>query len=149
MIAYLAIELQSLSFYVMSAFKKNSSYSVTSGLKYFVLGAFSSGLFLFGSSILYGVYGSINFTEFSCFYLNESTFLLEDSLYFITVIGLFFVFVSLFFKLALAPFHLWSPDVYESSPSSSSFFLAVIPKISIFLFLVRLAYYGFYEVIGC
>ena len=149
MMAYLAIELQSLSFYVMSAFKKKSSYSVTSGLKYFILGAFSSGLFLFGSSILYGAYGSINFTEFSCFYLNESTFLLENNLYFITVIGLFFVFVSIFFKLALAPFHLWSPDVYENSPSSSSFFFAVIPKISLFLFLVRLSYYGFYEVIGC
>lgn len=70
--AYLAIELQSLSFYVLAAFKKNSSYSVESGLKYFILGAFSSGLFLFGSSFIYGITGSVNFEDLKDLILFES-----------------------------------------------------------------------------
>lgn len=155
--AYLAIELQSLSFYVLAAFKKDSTYSVESGLKYFILGAFSSGLFLFGSSLIYGVSGSVNFEDLKDLILFETNMHLFEvfslynsestSLYFIyndlILIGLVFIFVSLFFKLALAPFHLWSPDVYEGSPSSSTLFFAIVPKISIFVLLVRLSYYAF------
>lgn len=155
--AYLAIELQSLSFYVLAAFKKDSTYSVESGLKYFILGAFSSGLFLFGSSLIYGVSGSVNFEDLKDLILFETNMNLFEgfslynsestSLYFIyndlILIGLIFIFVSLFFKLALAPFHLWSPDVYEGSPSSSTLFFSIVPKISIFVLLVRLSYYAF------
>ena len=155
--AYLAIELQSLSFYVLAAFKKDSTYSVESGLKYFILGAFSSGLFLFGSSLIYGVSGSVNFEDLKDLVLFETNMNIFEvfnlynsetmSLYFVyndlILIGLVFIFVSLFFKLALAPFHLWSPDVYEGSPSSSTLFFAIVPKISIFVLLVRLSYYAF------
>ena len=155
--AYLAIELQSLSFYVLAAFKKDSTYSVESGLKYFILGAFSSGLFLFGSSLIYGVSGSVNFEDLKdlvLFEVNVNVFEVFNlynsetmSFYFIyndlILIGLVFIFVSLFFKLAVAPFHLWSPDVYEGSPSSSTLFFAIVPKISIFVLLVRLSYYAF------
>ena len=82
--AYLAIELQSLAFYVLAAFKKNSSFSIDAGLKYFILGSFASGLFLFGSSLLYGITGTINFEEFKdlLFYIKPgcSNSILVDSI---------------------------------------------------------------------
>uniref|UniRef100_A0A8E7IV20 NADH dehydrogenase subunit 2 n=1 Tax=Attheya longicornis TaxID=451786 RepID=A0A8E7IV20_9STRA len=133
---YLAIELQSLAFYVMAAFKKNSTFSVEAGLKYFILGAFSSGFFLFGSSIIYGLTGSVCFEDF------------KDLFFWVLLqFALIFIIISLFFKLALAPFHLWSPDVYEGSPSSSSFFFAVISKLGIFIILLRIFYSSFYGLI--
>jgi len=134
--AYLSIELQSLSFYIMASMKKDSAFSVDAGLKYFILGAFSSSLFLFGSSILYGVSGTTNFEDLkNLFFLmdldcgsvdgsSNNTFVkhlfLDGSL---IQFALIFIFVSLLFKLGIAPFHLWSIDVYEGSPSSSTFFL--------------------------
>ena len=298
--AYLAIELQSLAFYVLAAFKKNSTFSVESGVKYFILGAFSSSLFLFGSSILYGLSGTVNFEEFRdlFFYLvpgdtinsvadvstvfagitqklmspgflntgldtNEINALIteckeftdpttltyekffayhsvysaimdhlvgsynakevnslidsgkalnnvdlthyaamneahlelqshkpDDStssnvfrltwIYLDTImeylksskcinfdesyqkkfildktsidvgllqVGLILILISLFFKLAIAPFHVWAPDVYEGSPSSSSFFFSVVPKIGIFVLLLKIFHYSFFGVI--
>ena len=156
--AYLAIELQSLSFYIMAAFKKDSAFSVDAGLKYFILGAFSSGLFLFGSSILYGVSGTTNFEDLkNLFFLMYSKY---DNLYEINnyhvikqifidkgliQFALSFVFISLLFKLAIAPFHLWSIDVYEGSLSSSTFFFAVVPKLAIFILIIRIFYLSFFE----
>jgi len=117
--AYLSIELQSLSFYVMASMKKDSSFSVDVGLKYFILGAFSSSLFLFGSSILYGVSGTTNFEDLkNLFFLIPSKYenvnvvsnytfvkhvFLDNGL---IQFALVFIFVSLLFKLAMAPFHL-------------------------------------------
>ena len=312
---YLAIELQSLAFYVMAAFKKNSTFSVEAGLKYFILGAFSSGFFLFGSSIIYGLTGSVCFEDFKdlFFWVFPGSFLLlsdidhlnydketsikfiqnkldycserslnkndyyflrdefffpfhvylfndpqttfslamsvtkalekvddhsinipvEEFDFFVEVLttnnicvnhlnqvdnilyndyrkefdsftqgknfinvktyvsfleistytpslqhaqvimgdldklivygfsyqdnffgepfnirllqfALIFIIISLFFKLALAPFHLWSPDVYEGSPTSSTFFFAVISKLGIFIILLRIFYSSFY-----
>jgi NADH:ubiquinone oxidoreductase subunit 2 (subunit N) len=287
--AYLAIELQSLSFYVLAAFKKNSTFSVESGVKYFILGAFSSSLFLFGSSILYGISGTVNFEEFRdlFFYLvpgetvnpvtevsttfseitkkimapnfantglnsseinaliteckefadpnsiftyekffayhylysaimdnlmssgkafevtdlpynasmNEAHLELQSCkpdpetksnafrlawIYLDTImeylksskctdfdesyqknfilsktsvdigllqVGLMFILISLFFKLAIAPFHVWAPDVYEGSPSSSSFFFSVVPKLGIFVLLLKIFHYSFFGII--
>ena len=156
--AYLSIELQSLSFYIMASMKKDSAFSVDAGLKYFILGAFSSSLFLFGSSILYGVSGTTNFEDLkNLFFLmdldcgsvdgsSNNTFVkhlfLDGSL---IQFALIFIFVSLLFKLGIAPFHLWSIDVYEGSPSSSTFFFAVIPKLAIFVLLIRIFYSSFFE----
>jgi NADH-quinone oxidoreductase subunit N len=143
--AYLAIELQSLSFYVLAAFKKNSTYSVDAGIKYFILGAFSSSLFLFGSSLLYGVVGTINFEEFRDL-LFDINFNNTDCLNIgLIKIGLIFILISLLFKLAMAPFHTWAPDVYEGSPSASTFFFVVVPKLAIFVLLLRIFYFGFYN----
>ena len=158
--AYLAIELQSLAFYVLAAFKKNSTFSVDAGLKYFILGAFSSSLFLFGSSIIYGITGTTNFEDFKDLFFwifpgNSIVFpsltghqanVFFDAPFDVSLLNfaLVFILVSLFFKLALAPFHLWSPDVYEGSLSSSTFFFAVIPKLGIFVLLIRIFYYSFY-----
>ena len=156
--AYLSIELQSLSFYILAAFKKDSAFSVDAGLKYFILGAFSSGLFLFGSSILYGISGTTNFEDLkNLFFLMYSKYdsLSEINSYnmvkqvFIDKgliqFALSFIFVSLLFKLAIAPFHLWSIDVYEGSLSSSSFFFAVVPKLAIFILMLRIFYSSFLE----
>lgn len=152
--AYLSIELQSLSFYLMAAFKKDSTFSVEAGLKYFILGAFSSGLFLFGSSILYGFSGTINFEDLkNLFFLVNTDYEINEYSFSTNVIlngsliqfALAFIFVSLLFKLAIAPFHLWSIDIYEGSPSSSTFFFAVVPKLAIFILLVRIFYYSFFE----
>ena len=222
--AYLAIELQSLSFYVMAAFKKNSTFSVEAGIKYFILGAFSSSMFLFGASLLYGFTGTIYFTDFTNLFFNvipgnnltitsvyyneiieslnsymkwniysrdytnsvlivendvvesisniiefEKNFLpimcflqiLESTgdiccfsqnvndLFDINLIkfALVFIFIALFFKLTVAPFHIWAPDVYEGSPSSSTFFFSVVPKLAIFVLLLRIFYTSFYGLI--
>ena len=155
---YLSIELQSLAFYMMASMKKDSAFSVDAGLKYFILGAFSSSLFLFGSSILYGVSGTVNFEDLkNLFFLIDlesnntnqvfiHTFtkhlFLDGSL---IQFALIFILVSLLFKLGIAPFHLWSIDVYEGSPSSSTFFFAVIPKLAIFILLIRIFYSSFFE----
>jgi NADH-quinone oxidoreductase subunit N len=141
--AYLSIELQSLSFYLLASFHKNSTYSVESGLKYFILGSFSSGLFLYGSSILYGLFGTLNFTDF--FDLTEdfegSNILCPDVFQY----PLFIILISLLFKLAVAPFHIWLPDIYEGSLFSSSFFFAVVPKLSIFILFFKLFNHCFFN----
>ena len=171
--AYLAIELSSLAFYILAAFKKSSSYSAESGIKYFVVGAISSAFFLLGSSLIYGLTGSINFSDFfdllGCYMFYEAFpwFMHTDygdniiqliidiiNYYNLTLVcfnydfvelGLTLILFSLFIKLAVAPFHLWSLDVYEGSPTSSTFFFAVITKLSIFVLLVRLCYVCFFR----
>ena len=267
---YLAIELQSLSFYVLASFKRSSTFSVNSGVKYFILGSFASCLFLLGSSLLYGVSGTVNFDEFKdlfCFkqncleintefdefdllvdflyykhvleflkfdllyvflnspeLLNNVSFLFEvgqesskidcicflnstfdslknvmlnliltfkgselgysifemytfnpcvnsrlmflfclsefseiylenvffsstDGLVNVTVLALVLILISFFFKLSVAPFHAWAPDVYEGSPSSSTFFFSVVPKLAIFIVMLRLYYFSFYNLV--
>ena len=158
--SYLAIELQSLSFYLMAAMKKDSAFSVDAGLKYFILGAFSSSLFLFGSSILYGVSGTTNFEDLKnlLFSMSWNFQIIDDidkynyvkDLFLngnLIQFGLIFIFISLLFKLAVAPFHLWSIDVYEGSPSSSTIFFAVVPKLAIFVLFLRIFYSTFFEYI--
>ena len=273
--AYLAIELQSLAFYVLAAFNRNSTFSMDAGIKYFILGAFSSSLFLFGSSLIYGISGTVNFSELRDLFFQmvpgspseittvfpieafselhyhslimsqfqydlsvhltaESVFLttfpimsqelsyfdpkilidqvsafdsisekyndlilslivnfkdfelgflihelymfkdlnstlpysgflsilsvceiadtylenifLNNTLFSVELVkfALLFILISLFFKLAIVPFHTWAPDVYEGSPSSSTFFFAVVPKIAIFVLMLRIFYFSFY-----
>jgi NADH-quinone oxidoreductase subunit N len=155
--AYLAIEVQSLSFYLLAAYKKNSIFSTESGLKYFVLGAFSSSMFLLGSSLIYGTTGSTNFEDCKdlFFYVYPGSSLIEESNEFTQIFnlnllqfGFLFLSISLFFKLALAPFHIWSPDIYEGSLTSSTIFFTIIPKLSLFILLVRFfqcSFYGFID----
>jgi len=129
--AYLALEIQSFAFYLMAAFKRDSAYSTEAGLKYFLLGSFSSTLLLFGVSLLYGLFGTTNFSILSLLLFESAdTPLLSDTAFFLVLIGLLF-------KLAAAPFHIWSPDVYEGAPLNSTIFFAVVPKISIFVLLFR------------
>jgi len=133
---YLAIELQSLCLYVLAASKKDSSFSTEAGLKYFILGSFSSAILLFGISILYGCTGTTNFDNFSLLFssLEGQDFLLLS----LIEKSLLCIAIAFFFKIAAAPFHMWSPDVYEGSPVSSTIFFAVIPKIGLFSVFLRL-----------
>lgn len=152
--AYLAIELSSLSFYILASFKKSSNYSVESGIIYFVTGAVSSAFFLFGSSYIYGATGTINFTDLTIvpgLTKNSSGVLYCPGFFQYTFVelGLTLILFSLFIKLALAPFHLWSLDVYEGSPTSSTFFFAVVTKLSVFVLLVRLCYSGLFNLNTC
>lgn len=139
--AYLSIELQSLSFYLLATFKKNSIFSTESGLKYFILGAFSSSLFLFGSSLVYGVIGTTNFEDYKDLFFysfSEVIFFKLNPLINILSLGFVFISISIFFKLALAPFHIWSPDIYEGALTSSTLFFAIIPKLSLFCLFIRI-----------
>ena len=138
---YLAIELQSLCFYVLAAFKRNSEFSTEAGLKYFVLGAFSSGVLLFGCSLIYGFTGITHFSEltkiFSCTGGNQH--------FTGALIGMIFVAVGFLFKITAVPFHTWAPDVYEGSPTSVTAFFAITPKIAILGLFVRLFESSFYD----
>jgi len=139
---YLAIELQSLSLYVLASFKKDSAFSTEAGLKYFILGALSSGLILFGSSLIYGFCGTTNFEDLGLMMVGLNNIDQGVSL------GLCFIGVGFLFKLAAAPFHMWSPDVYEGAPTTVSTFFAVVPKIGIFTIFLRLFHFSFYEFIN-
>jgi NADH-quinone oxidoreductase subunit N len=130
--AYLSLEIQSFAFYIMAAFKRDSAYSTEAGLKYFLLGSFSSTLLLFGVSLLYGFFGTTNFSILSLLLFESTEFqVLADIAFFLILIGLLF-------KLAAAPFHIWSPDVYEGAPLNSTIFFAVVPKISILVLFFRI-----------
>ena len=140
---YLSLELQSLGLYVLATFKRGSAYSTEAGLKYFILGAFSSGLLLFGISLIYGSTGTTNFEDLARLLLGSSENLTDLSTGLLG--GLIFVSVGLVFKLAAAPFHMWIPDVYEGAPTSSSLYFAVVPKLAVLLVLVRIYYLSFYD----
>nr|YP_654357.1 NADH dehydrogenase subunit 2 [Mussa angulosa]ABG02331.1 NADH dehydrogenase subunit 2 [Mussa angulosa] len=125
---YLAIELSTLCFFVLIA--RGSGYSAEAGLKYFVLGALSSGLFLFGCALLCGTGGSVYF------YYIELLFNSKQSFSDICVpIGYLLIIAALFFKLSVAPFHMWVPDVYEGAPTKTVVLLAIVPKTGIFSLL--------------
>jgi len=133
---YLAIELQSLSFYILTALKKKSSLSIEAALKYFILGSVASSFILFGISIIYGVFGTLNF---------GNIFLILSNIYFVDNInliiglinGFLFILTGIFFKIGAAPFHFWLPDVYEGAPNNVTAFFAIVPKIAFIGLLIR------------
>ena len=134
---YLAIELQSLCLYVLAAFNRESAYSTEAGLKYFILGAFSSGLLLFGISIIYGFTGTTNFEDL------HMLLSLETGGNRAIQIGILFISCALLFKVAAAPFHIWSPDVYDGAPLNSTIFFALVPKIALILVFLRMFLFCF------
>ncbi len=140
---YLAIELQSFCMYIIASLKRESEFSTEAGLKYFILGAFSSGLLLFGCSLLYGFTGTTNYQQlFQIFSTIDKTVDIEVSN--AIVLGVLFILIGMLFKLSAAPFHLWAPDVYEGAPTSITAFFAIVPKIAILSLVVRLFSYVFY-----
>lgn len=133
---YLVIEMQSLCFYILASFKRDSSFSTEAGLKYFISGAFISGFFLFGSSILYLLYGTLNFHDLGILLAFPIDSISWD-FHIYTLIGVLCVTSTLLFKIACAPFHFWSPDVYEGSPLSSTIIFSIIPKIPLVYFFIK------------
>jgi len=137
---YLSLELQSLSLYILAAMKKDSNKSTESGMKYFILGSVSSGILLLGISFVYGFTGSTNFSDI--FYL-LSKYDHANSLLFPVglLIGFILVFVAILFKVAAAPFHMWSPDVYQGAPSNVTAFFASVIKFTMILAMVKIYIY--------
>ncbi len=131
---YLVIEMQSLCFYILASFKRDSAFSTEAGLKYFIAGAFISGVFLFGSSLIYGCLGTLNF---NALHLLLAIPFESFSLLCLVFFGALFVTITLLFKIACAPFHFWAPDVYEGSPLSSTIIFSIIPKISLVYFFIK------------
>jgi NADH-quinone oxidoreductase subunit N len=144
-ILYLAIELQSLSFYILTASKRKSPLSIEAALKYFILGSIASSFILFGISIIYGVFGTLNF---------GNIFLILSNIYYVDNInliigfinGVLFILTGIFFKMGAAPFHFWLPDVYEGSPNNITAFFAIVPKIAFVGLLIRFVFDIFADV---
>ena len=139
MVFYIGLELQSLALYVLASFNKDQLKSSEAGLKYFVLSALSSGILLYGCSLLYGFSGSTNFSIIS-----ENINSMEYGLTF----GIVFILVGLAFKISAVPFHMWAPDVYEGSPTSVTLFFAIVPKIAALTVFIRFLYLPFFNVIN-
>lgn len=135
---YLSIELQSLCFYIVTNIKFYSNFSVEAGLKYFILGALSSGILLFGASILYGFTGLTNFSDLMILFYYYNINLYDYYYYKFSLIGIIFIYCGLLFKIGIVPFHMWISDIYEGSPTNITLFFAVVPQISIITLLIRL-----------
>ena len=135
---YMGLELQSLALYVLASFNRDNLLSSEAGLKYFVLSALSSGLLLYGCSLIYGFSSSTNFNEIS---INISN--IQYGLSF----GIVFILVGLAFKISAVPFHMWAPDVYEGSPTSVTIFFAILPKIAALTVFIRFLYVPFINMI--
>lgn len=140
---YLAIELQSLSFYVLAASKRNSEFATEAGLKYFLLGAFSSGLLLFGMSLIYGYTGVLSFSECAKIFATGSTTAANESA--LVSLGIVFILAGFLFKIAAAPFHMWSPDVYQGAPTPITTFFVITPKLALFAVFLRVFLQSFYD----
>ncbi len=132
---YIGIELQSLALYVLAAFRRDDPKSSEAGLKYFVLGALSSGLLLYGASLIYGFSGSMNFIAIA-----HSTLANPNAG---LIFGLVFLISGLAFKVSAAPFHMWTPDVYEGAPTPVVAFAAGAPKFAAMILLARVLQTGF------
>ena len=135
---YMGLELQSLALYVLATFNRDHIKSSEAGLKYFVLSALSSGLLLYGCSLIYGFTGSTNF-DFIASQLNSNEYALT--------FGIVFILVGLAFKISAVPFHMWAPDVYEGSPTSVTLFFTMVPKIAALTVFIRFLYIPFFNLI--
>ena len=127
---YMGLELQSLALYVIASIRRDSARSSEAGLKYFVLGALSSGLLLYGASLVYGYAGTTQFAGIL------ST--VQDGVPLGLLFGLVFMLAGLAFKVSAAPFHMWTPDVYEGSPTPVTAFFATAPKVAAMALIARL-----------
>jgi len=135
---YMGLELQSLSLYVLISFNRDSYRSTEAGLKYFVLSALSSGLLLYGCSLIYGFSNSTNFDLIA---QNIDQFNTGS------IFGIVFILVGLAFKVSAVPFHMWAPDVYEGSPTSVTAFFAIVPKVAALTVFIRFLYVPFINLV--
>ena len=153
---YLAIELQSLCFYVIAASKRTSEFSTEAGLKYFILGAFSSGILLFGCSMIYGFTGVTNLEELAKILTPSVETGTQQGLEFATLfspslqssgvfLGILFLAVGFLFKITAVPFHMWAPDVYEGAPTFVTALFSIAPKIAILANMLRVFMFSVYD----
>ena len=135
---YLGLELQSLSLYILASIDRDNLRSTESGIKYFVLSALSSGLLLYGCSLLYGFTGSTNFDLIASQLNKENTG---------AVFAMVFILVGLAFKVSAVPFHMWTPDVYEGAPTSITSYYAVVPKVAGLALLIKFMFIPFSNIL--
>ena len=135
---YVGLELQSLALYVLASFNRDNILSSESGVKYFILSALSSGLLLYGCSLIYGFSASTNFNLIAQ-NINSNSYGLS--------FGIVFILVGLAFKISAVPFHMWAPDVYQGSPTSVTVFFALLPKVAAITVLIRFLYVPFINMI--
>jgi NADH-quinone oxidoreductase subunit N len=139
---YVGLELQNLALYVVASFNRDSVRSSEAGLKYFVLGALSSGMLLYGASLVYGFADTTAFDDLTKLLTGGAP--VETGI----LIGLVFVIVGLAFKVSAVPFHMWTPDVYEGAPTPVSAFFAVAPKLAALALFIRFVIVPFGPLIG-
>ncbi len=139
---YMALELQSLSLYVLAAFRRGSLQSAEAGVKYFSLGALSSGMILFGISLIYGYAGTLDYGTLA------ATLAPMQSVPIGITFGLVFLLGGLAFKISAVPFHMWTPDVYQGAPTSVTAFFAIVPKVAAMGLIMRLLFEPFASVSG-
>ncbi len=137
---YLGIELLSLALYALIGFNKHSGLSSEAAIKYYVLGAMSSGILLFGISLIYGFTGSINYFDIADQIRNINSTSVQ---YLGIIFGLIFITASLCFKFGAAPFHIWVPDIYQGSLISTTILLSTLPKIGVFIVFLKLYFIPF------
>jgi len=130
---YVSLEMQSLSLYVLAAFRRDDMRSTESGLKYFVLGALASGMLLYGSSLIYGFAGTTNFDQLAALFGTMG----EHGPDLGIIFGIVFILAGLAFKVSAVPFHMWTPDVYEGAPTPVTAFFAIAPKIAALGLFIR------------
>ncbi len=135
---YLGLELQSLSLYILASIDRDNLRSTESGIKYFVLSALSSGLLLYGCSLLYGFTGSTNFDLIADQLVKSNTG---------AVFAMVFILVGLAFKISAVPFHMWTPDVYEGAPTSITSYFAVVPKVAGLALLIKFMFIPFSNIL--
>jgi len=128
---YIGLELQSLSLYVLAAFRRDSVRSSEAGLKYFVLGALSSGMLLYGASLIYGFSGTTSFDSIQAVIVHSGSPSIG------LIVGLIFLIAGLAFKVSAVPFHMWTPDVYEGAPTPVTAFFALAPKVAAVALFIR------------
>jgi NADH-quinone oxidoreductase subunit N len=139
---YVGLELQNLALYVAASFNRDSARSSEAGLKYFVLGGLSSGMLLYGLSLVYGFAGTTGFTDLAHLFAGSAPVSRG------VIVGLAFIIAGLAFKISAVPFHMWTPDVYEGAPTPVSAFFAVAPKLAAFALFVRVMVDPFGPLIG-
>ncbi len=138
---YLGLELQSLAIYVIAAINRDSLKSTEAGLKYFVLGALSSGMLLYGMSLVYGFTGHTHFADIA------QALTVEGAKSLGLIFGLVFILAGIAFKISAVPFHMWTPDVYEGAPTPVTAFLASAPKVAAMAMMTRIVITAFQPVL--
>lgn len=140
MVLYVGLELQSLTFYILTSIRRDNIKSTEAGLKYFILGSLSSGILLYGISLLYGYAGTTQFTDIA-------QIITTNDLSLGVLFGLVFLLAGLAFKISAVPFHMWTPDVYEGAPTPITAFLVTAPKVAGLVLIVRILFTSFESVI--
>jgi len=139
---YIGLELQSLSLYVVATLQRDRQRSTEAGLKYFVLGALSSGLLLYGASLIYGFTGTTEFGALAAYFAQTGAVSTG------VIVGIVFLAAGLAFKVSAVPFHMWTPDVYEGAPTPVTAFFAVAPKVAAMALLLRVMMDPFGDLVG-